>query len=74
MRDLAQSVRETTLAFEGRETPIARYIALNAGAGFYCAGHVRSISAGIQLSEDLLRSGEVALFLNRYMAIARALG
>jgi anthranilate phosphoribosyltransferase len=71
--DLSHSVCETYLAFEGKDTPIARYIALNAGAGLYCAGHVTSIAAGIQMAEGLLRSGDVFLFLKRYIAMARAL-
>lgn len=73
MADLGQSVRETYLAFEGKETDISRYIALNAGIGFYCSGHVISIDAGTRLAQDLLKSGQVLSFLKLYIETARSL-
>lgn len=69
MANLAQSVSETRAAFSGQDTAISRYIALNAGLGFYCAAHVETHTAGIALAKTVLASGEVMSFLNQYQSL-----
>jgi anthranilate phosphoribosyltransferase len=71
MTTMSQTIAETHAAFSGQETPISRYIALNTGAGLYCAEHVDSLMEGAQLAKKTLRSGVVLDFLNTYSAYAK---
>lgn len=61
-----QAVHDTHLAFSGKDTPIARYIALNVGAALYCANHASSVTEGASLALSHLATGEVACFFDRY--------
>jgi anthranilate phosphoribosyltransferase len=66
MENMSQTVQETKLAFEGKDTAISHYIALNAGAGLYCAGAVKSIEDGASLAKQTLQSEKLMTFLTVY--------
>jgi anthranilate phosphoribosyltransferase len=71
MSDMQQTLKETKDAFSGKETAIARYIALNAGAALYTSEKVKNIDDGILLAKETLQSGQAWDFLQRYIAEAK---
>jgi len=71
MANMSRTIAETQAAFSGEKTPVSQYIALNAGAGLYCADHAASIEEGAALAQSVLHSGVVLPFLNSYIAYAK---
>ena len=60
-------------AFSGTESAVQNMIALNAGAGLYLAGKVKTIADGVEVALYLMNSGKASETLEKYVTLTNTL-
>lgn len=68
--DAAHNAGLARSVLAGEASPFADAVCLNAGAGLCVSGKVPDVSLGVEMSEDLIKSGKAADLLRRWAGVA----
>lgn len=72
VEDAAQSLDIIRGVLEDRPGPARDIVALNAGAGIYCAGLAESLQAGVAKADQAIASGEARNRLDRLVVLTQS--